>query len=204
MNIKLKAIISSFILVILLIISSNVFAETGRFVDIPVPPNSAGYTDYTEEEAAEREAEYEENKENELTAEDYVGKSGDYYLKSLNVEGYDLEPEFIRENDTYTIYVKDNTINTFNVTAEADDENAKIDGIGTVTVSSKERFINITVTAENGNIKVYTINVDDEANRKKDYNILTMIIIVIVVLIVIFIISRIFKNKKKSKSTRRH
>ena len=122
----------------------------------------------------------------------------------MNVEGYDLEPEFIRENDTYTIYVKDNTINTFNVTAEADDENAKIDGIGTVTVSSKERFINITVTAENGNIKVYTINVDDEANRKKDYNILTMIIIVIVVLIVIFIISRIFKNKKKSKSTRRH
>lgn len=193
--------------IILLCIMSYVsisFAETGRLVDIPVPPNSAGYTDYTEEEAAEREAEYEENKENELTAEDYVGKSGDYYLKSLNVEGYDLEPEFIRENDTYTIYVKDNTINTFNVTAEADDENAKIDGIGTVTVSSKERFINITVTAENGNIKVYTINVDDEANRKKDYNILTMIIIVIVVLIVIFIISRIFKNKKKSKSTRRH
>ena len=204
MKFKLKTVVSLFILIMILFMSSNVFAETGRFVDIPVPPNSAGYTDYTEEEAAEREAEYEENKENELTAEDYVGKSGDYYLKSLNVEGYDLEPEFIRENDTYTIYVKDNTINTFNVTAEADDENAKIDGIGTVTVSSKERFINITVTAENGNIKVYTINVDDEANRKKDYNILTMIIIVIVVLIVIFIISRIFKNKKKSKSTRIH
>lgn len=204
MKFNLKTVFSLFVLSIILFMSSNVFAETGRFVDIPVPPNSTGYADYTEEEAEEREEEYEKNKENELTAEDYVGKSGDYYLKSLNVEGYDLEPEFVKENDTYTIYVKDDTINTFNVTAEADDENAKIDGTGMVTVSSKERFINITVIAENGNINVYTINIDNVENKKKDFNFMTIIIIVIVVLIAIFIISRILKNKKKSRPIRRH
>ena len=170
MKFNLKTVFSLFVLSIILFMSSNVFAETGRFVDIPVPPNSTGYADYTEEEAEEREEEYEKNK----------------------------------ENDTYTIYVKDDTINTFNVTAEADDENAKIDGTGMVTVSSKERFINITVTAENGNINVYTINIDNVENKKKDFNFMTIIIIVIVVLIAIFIISRILKNKKKSRPIRRH
>ena len=114
MKSKIKIAIIT-VMVLLSIFSSSVFAETGKFTDIPVPPNSSGYADYTEEEAAEDEKEYEENKENTLTAEDYVGKSSDYYLKSLEVEGYKLEPKFNRQNDEYTIYVKDDNIDTYQI-----------------------------------------------------------------------------------------
>ena len=121
---KLK--ISLFFITLICIVSivSLSFAETPRLVDIPVPPNSAGYADFTEEDAAEIEKKYEESKNNTVTAEYYVGKSSDNYLKSLSIEGYELYPKFSRQNETYTIYVKDDNVNTFNVLAEADNENA--------------------------------------------------------------------------------
>lgn len=200
MKSKIKIAIIT-VMVLLSIFSSSVFAETGKFTDIPVPPNSSGYADYTEEEAAEDEKEYEENKENALTAEDYVGKSSDYYLKSLEVEGYKLEPKFNRQNDEYTIYVKDDNIDTFNVKAEADNEKATIDGTGSVTVPSDERLINVTVTAENGNIKVYTIKVDNEANREKNYNWIIGIIIAVIIILILFILIK--KSNKKGKRTRK-
>ena len=95
---KLKICIT-FILIINLIFFTNiVFAESDRIVDIPVPPDSSGYTDFTEEEAKQKAEEYEKNKSNLLTAEDYVNKSSNNYLKSLEVEGYKLEPKFNRQN----------------------------------------------------------------------------------------------------------
>ena len=176
------------------------FAETGRLVDIPVPPNSSGYADFTEEEAAERAKEYEESKNNAVTADYFVGKSSDNYLKSLNVEGYELSPEFNRQKDTYTIYVKDDSINTFNVTAEPDNENAKIEGIGTITVSQEERLINIKVTAENGDLKVYTINIENESNKSKAIagNInMNYIIIIAIIILLVAVIAIIIKKKNK-------
>ena len=116
-------------------------------------------------------------------------------MKSLSIEGYDLYPEFNRQNDTYTIYVKDDSISTFSVTAEANNENAKIEGLGNVTVSQEERIINIKVTAENGDLKVYTINIENEANKPKKINIYMIIIIVVILIGVISLIVR--KNKKK-------
>ena len=193
MRLKITIFITS--LICMMSFASLSFAETPRLVDIPVPPNSAGYADFTEEEAAEKEKEYEESKNNTVTADYYVGKSSDNYLKSLSVDGYDLYPKFNMQKETYTIYVKDDTVNTFNVLAEADNENAKIEGIGNVSVSQEERIINIKVTAENGDLKVYTINIENEANKPKKINIF-MIVIVIVILIgvILFIIK---KNKKK-------
>lgn len=192
---KFKITIFITILICMMSFASLSFAETPRLVDIPVPPNSAGYADFTEEEAAEKAREYEESRNNTVTAEYYVGKSSDNYLKSLSIEGYDLYPEFNRQNDTYTIYVKDDSISTFNVTAEANNENAKIEGIGNVTVSQEERIINIKVTAENGDLKVYTINIENEANKPKKINIYMIVIIVVILIGVIILIVR--KNKKK-------
>ena len=175
--------ITIFITIVICIISfaSLSFAETPRLVDIPVPPNSAGYADFTEEEAEEREKEYEESKNNVVTADYYVGKSSDNYLKSLSIEGYNLYPEFNKQNDTYTIYVKDDNINTFNVTAEADNENAKIEGIGNISVSQEERIINIKVTAENGNLKVYTINVETKTESNINWKIIACLLIVLLI-----------------------
>lgn len=198
---KFKTGVFFIILVFIMCIANLAFAETGRLVDIPVPPNSAGYADCTEEEAAERANEYEESKNNVTTAENLVGKSSNYYLKSLNIEGYNLNPEFNRQRDTYTIYVKDNSVDTFKVSAEADNENAKVDGIGKVTISEEQRAINVTVIAENGNEKVYTINVENEENRNKDSNANTtikLIIIIAVILIIICIVAVIIKKRHKN------
>ena len=198
---KIKAYV--FCAIILLVISfMNIsLAETGRLVDIPVPPNSAGYADFTEEEAAEKAEEYEDSKNN-ITAESLVGKSGNYYLKSLNIDGYNLNPEFNRQNSNYTIYTKDNSINTFYVTAEPDNENAKVEGLGKVTISEEQRLINVTVTAENGNVKVYTINVENETNEQKkstaNGSIKWIIIITIMVIIICIGAIIIKKNHKDS------
>ena len=109
--------IKTFAIIMVIILSYTTISFSERLVDIPVPPNSSGYADFTEEEAAEQAKRYEESKKN-TTADSLIGKSSDNYLKSLSVEGYDLTPEFNRQQDTYTIYVKDGSINSFNVFAE--------------------------------------------------------------------------------------
>ena len=182
--------------IILLCIMSYVsisFAETGRLVDIPVPPNSAGYADFTEEEAAERAREYEESKNNVVSSNALIGKSSDNYLKSLSIDGYKLYPKYNRQEDTYTIYVKDDTINTFNVSAEVDNENAKIEGTGNVTVSPEQRIINIKVTAENGDLKVYTISVENKTKSNIKW------VGIVCALIVLFIVFIFFYKRHKIK-----
>ena len=198
---KKKLTIVGIIILFILNINIKVLA-TDRLVDIPVPPNSSGYADFTEEEAAQIQEEYEKTKNN-TTAEDYIEKSSNNYLKSLNVEGYNLEPEFKTENDTYTIYIKNREdVTNLNITAEADDESAKIDGIGTVQITPEQNSININVTAENGNLKIYKINIqngENEENKDKTQiagiNIEYIIAIVIIIFIVIFI--SVLKNRRR-------
>lgn len=192
---KLKISLFFINLICIVSIVSLSFAETPRLVDIPVPPNSAGYADFTEEDAAEVEKEYEESKNNTVTADYYVGKSSDNYLKSLSIEGYELYPKFSRQNDTYTIYVKNDSTNTFNVTAEPDNEIAKIEGIGTVNLTSGQNTINIKVTAENGNLKIYTINVEKENGKINVWLVISIIFIVLVVGVLIF-----YLLKRKNKN----
>ncbi len=190
--------LKTFVIVMMIILSFTTISFAERLVDIPVPPNSSGYADFTEEEAAEQEKVYEESKNN-ITADSLVGKSSDNYLKSLSVEGYELSPEFNRQQDTYTIYVKDDSVNTFNVLAEPDNETAKIEGIGNVTVSADERIINIKVTAENGDLKVYTIKVENEDTKKGEQINYNNIIIIIAIVIIIFIILVILLRKKNKR-----
>ena len=214
--------IMEIIIVFILGIYTNVFA-TGRLVDIPVPPDNHGMADFTEEEAAELDRQYKENAnntavqensatENEVeqindnntneTANEYVGKSANNYLKSLSVEGYELEPEFIRENDKYTIYVKDkNSVTSLNITAEPDDEKATIEGTGRVEITPEQKSVTIQVTAENGDLKVYTINIEDEENKKEESSINTDVIVGIglIVIIILFIIIMTVSKKKTGK-----
>ena len=177
--------IKTFAIIIVIILSYTTISFSERLVDIPVPPNSSGYADFTEEEAAEQAKRYEESKKN-TTADSLIGKSSDNYLKSLSVEGYDLTPEFNRQQDTYTIYVKDGSINSFNVFAEPDNETAKIEGIG-----------NVTVSAENGDLKVYTINVENEENKKTEGKANAKFIIIASIVIIIVIMVAILLNKRK-------
>lgn len=187
------------IIAIILLGSFTIVYAAERLVDIPVPPDNHGMADFTEEEAEQQSKEYEENKNN-TTADDYIGKSVNNYLKSLNVEGYELEPEFIGENDTYTIYVKDRSnVISLNITAEADDETAKVEGTGQVEITPDQKSVTIQVTAENGNLKIYTINIEDEENKEEESSINTDVIIGIG-LVVIIILFGIFMAVSKKKS----
>mgnify|MGYP002799600371 CR=1 FL=1 len=187
------------IIAIILLGSFTIVYAAERLVDIPVPPDNHGMADFTEEEAEQQSKEYEENKNN-TTADDYIGKSVNNYLKSLNVEGYELEPEFIGENDTYTIYVKDRSnVISLNITAEADDETAKVEGTGQVEITPDQKSVTIQVTAENGNLKIYTINIEDEENKDNSASISTDVIVGIGLVVIIILFGIIIAiNKKKS------
>ena len=85
-------------------------------------------------------------------------KSSNNYLKSLEVNIGTLSPEFYRETYEYTI---DNIIeDEIQVTAEAEDEKAIVNGIGTIALIGGENRINIEVIAENEQARTYTIIVN--------------------------------------------
>lgn len=194
---KSRICILSVAMVLIIGLFNVSLAETGRLVDIPVPPESSGYTDFTEQEAKEKAEQLEKDKNNVTSAEDYVGKSSNNYLKMMEVEGYELIPKFNRQNDSYKIFVKDDSINNFNVIAETDNDKAKVEGIGNINVSNSERKINLKVTAENGNIKVYTINIENEANKPKNQKGNMLISLIIIIAVATVVVGIIFIKKKK-------
>lgn len=194
---KSRICILSVAMVLIIGLFNVSLAETGRLVDIPVPPESSGYTDFTEQEAKEKAEQLEKDKNNVTSAEDYVGKSSNNYLKMMEIEGYELIPKFNRQNDSYKIFVKDDSINNFNVIAETDNDKAKVEGIGNINVSNSERKINLKVTAENGNIKVYTINIENEANKPKNQKGNMLISLIIIIAVATVVVGIIFIKKKK-------
>ena len=92
-------------------------------------------------------------------------KSSNNYLKSLTVSLGTLKPEFFRETYEYNI---DNIIeNEIEVLAEAEDEKAVVNGIGTIALNEGKNVINIEVIAENNQARTYTINVNKKENLKE-------------------------------------
>ena len=101
--------------------------------------------------------------------------SSDNYLSSLKVEGYELD--FDKEKTEYTLDV-DEDVTSVNITATPSDDNANIIGTGSIKLTDGVNNIKITVIAENGNERVYsiTINVKDidpikVKIGKKEYNV---------------------------------
>lgn len=83
--------------------------------------------------------------------------SSNNYLKSLSIEGYDLEPAFDKNTLEYNVTLDVDT-ELIKINAETEDSKATLKGIGEVKVSDGTNEINIIVTAENGNEKTYKIN----------------------------------------------
>lgn len=82
--------------------------------------------------------------------------SSDNTLASLSIEGYDLDPTFNKDTLEYKLTV-DEVVDKINVNAKANHEKAAVTGTGEVNLSSGENTIEVKVTAENGNEKVYKI-----------------------------------------------
>jgi len=85
------------------------------------------------------------------------------YLKSLSIEGYEIDPVFDKETLEYKVDLEPGT-EKININAEKEHWTAKIKGIGEVNVTEGVNTINVVVTAENGNERTYKIiaNVDEK------------------------------------------
>lgn len=85
-----------------------------------------------------------------------VNYSKDNNLKSLTVSEGTLSPAFSASTTSYTVELGA-TVTSLKVDAVANDKKASVKGTGTKELEPGENTIKITVTAENGNPKVYTI-----------------------------------------------
>lgn len=85
-------------------------------------------------------------------------KSSDTALKSLMVEGKNLNPEFNKDVTSYNLTV-DNSTKKIKINAEANNSKSTVAGTGEKDVKEGENKFDIVVTAENGDKKTYTINI---------------------------------------------
>ena len=85
------------------------------------------------------------------------------YLKSLSIDNFEISPSFNKDTLEYTALISPGT-EKIKINAEPESGNASVKGIGEVNVSEGANTFNITVTAENGNERVYKItsNVEEK------------------------------------------
>lgn len=93
-------------------------------------------------------------------------KSSNNYLSSLKVSEGTLSPEFSFRTYQYTVNVGEE-VNSIKVTASAEHNKAKVSGTGTKTLKPGENKINITVKAEDGKQRTYTIIVNKPEEKKE-------------------------------------
>ncbi|MCI7146166.1 MAG: hypothetical protein MR991_07005 [Clostridiales bacterium] len=95
--------------------------------------------------------------------------SGDNYLSSLKIEGYKMEQKFHKTRDTYFVRTgKD--VRSLKVSAAASSKSAKVDIMGSDSISGDMSKILINVTAENGDVRVYRIYVMQEGEQGNEKN----------------------------------
>ena len=86
-------------------------------------------------------------------------KSKDNTLKDLTVSKGTLSPKFSSGTTSYTLDL-DDSVSQINVSATPNDSKAKVTGTGTKTLAEGKNTIKLTVTAEDGSTKDYTITVN--------------------------------------------
>lgn len=90
-------------------------------------------------------------------------------LKNLSVSSGSLSPSFSSGTTSYSVSVGED-VSSININAEAEDGTAKVSGTGNKSLNYGSNKFTISVKAENGSTKTYTINVNREDNRSKDAN----------------------------------
>ena len=116
----------------------------------------ASMADYTDEQADKNLKQEQEEWKKEQ--QERINKSSNNYLKSLSVKKYSITPDFDKQTINYEISaeISDDYIE---IEAETDDEKSSVSGIGKIGLSSGENNLKVDVTAENGTVRYYFINV---------------------------------------------
>lgn len=100
----------------------------------------------------------EENKEDEKQENENKEKSSNKALKDLVVQNYKLSPEFTSENTKYTLEVT-KEVDKLEITPIPEDSEAKVQIAGNENFKIGNNIVKITVTAEDGTTRIYTITV---------------------------------------------
>jgi len=82
-------------------------------------------------------------------------------LSGLSVTGYELSPVFDKETLAYSVNVP-SEITKITIDANKEDKTASVAGTGEFEVTEGLNTFEIKVTAQNGNVKTYTLNVNVE------------------------------------------
>ncbi len=90
-------------------------------------------------------------------------------LSNLGIRPHDFTG-FTPNTTSYSVTVPSDT-ESVEVYAQAADNSATISGTGTVTLEEGENIINVTVTAEDGTTKTYTINITRETSEVAEENV---------------------------------
>lgn len=110
------------------------------------------------EEVKDNPDEKEQDEKDKKNEEEDKDKSNVKALRSLTVEQYKLEPKFAPDITEYAVTVGGD-VEKLNIEAMAEDENSTIEILGNSGLLIGENTINIKVTAEDGTVRTYTINV---------------------------------------------
>ena len=134
--------------------------------------------------------------------------SSDNYIKSLTIEGYEID--FNMYTYEYSIKVA-NDVKSLNMNIVLNNSNAIYYVEGNTNFKVGENTVTITVTAEDGSTKTYTIKVekekketkktsdDDEEEIAEENSTSKTIIIILIILVIIGLIYVIFKDDEEDE-----
>ena len=80
-------------------------------------------------------------------------------LKSITVDGFTMTPTFNMDTASYDLIV-DTSVASVNISAQTIDGNAKVTGTGTVSLNNGLNSFVLTVTAQNGSVREYKLNIN--------------------------------------------
>ena len=92
--------------------------------------------------------------------------SPDNRLSSLKVGSYSLTPAFNNDTANYSVVVPYAT-SSVTVTATPKNSEAKVSGAGNVSLKVGSNTVKVTVTAENGSQRTFTLTIAREANQEE-------------------------------------
>lgn len=84
--------------------------------------------------------------------------SPDNRLNTLQVSGYNLSPSFNNDTANYSVVVP-NHVSSVNITATTKNSKAKVSGAGNVPLKVGSNSVKVTVTAENGSQRTFTLTI---------------------------------------------
>lgn len=83
-------------------------------------------------------------------------------LSGLSVSGFSLEPGFSMDTETYTLTV-DSSVGSLTIQASPIASTSSVEGVGTFSLTSDQTDFPVRVTAQNGDVRTYTVRVQRQA-----------------------------------------